>query len=427
MDVRTHSPASASPVRPALLALACGVGVGSIYFPQALTPLISQGLGVGTGRAALVATATQAGYAAGIVALVPLADGRAGRRLPGRLLASAAVALAAAGSAPALPWLVAAAFVAGAAAVVAPVLGALAVGLVEPGRRGAVLGALLSGSVGGMLAARYAGGALGEAVGWRAPYFAAALLAVVAAAVVARGLPRADARGSWVGAVPRPGKFLLQPLRLLATEPDLRRSCIYQALVFGAYQAVWTAMALLLTGPAYGLGAQSVGMVALVGAATMAAVPRAGRAVDRRGPERVGLVCLVGAAAAPAVLSAGVTGGALGLVALIAGALVLDVAMQSGMVANQARALALGTAVRSRLTTAFMGCAFLGGSAGSMMGAQVFARAGWPGVCLLAAAAATTALALHLVYLRPIRAPTAARCPDRPERAAARDRAGRFW
>jgi predicted MFS family arabinose efflux permease len=57
-----------------LLALTCGVAVGNIYFPQAISPSVAAGLHIGAGSAALVVTATQFGYAAGIFLLVPLGD-----------------------------------------------------------------------------------------------------------------------------------------------------------------------------------------------------------------------------------------------------------------------------------------------------------------------------------------------------------------
>src|SRR2546423_1313976 len=66
---------------PLLMALACGVGVANVYFPQALTPLIADGLGVPPATAAIVATVTQLGYAVGIFLLGPLGD-----RLPRRPL-----------------------------------------------------------------------------------------------------------------------------------------------------------------------------------------------------------------------------------------------------------------------------------------------------------------------------------------------------
>lgn len=86
-----------------LLALTCAVGVGNIYFPQAISPLIAAGLHESPDSASLVVTATQIGYTAGIFLLVPLGD-----RLPHRpflvtLLALAGVGLLAAGCAPALP------------------------------------------------------------------------------------------------------------------------------------------------------------------------------------------------------------------------------------------------------------------------------------------------------------------------------------
>ncbi|MET8625114.1 hypothetical protein ABZW30_15395 [Kitasatospora sp. NPDC004669] len=129
----------------------------------------------------------------------------------------------------------------------------------------------------------------------------------------------------------------MEPFRLLRTEPELRRSCLYQASVFAGFSAVWTCLALLLTGPVYRLGAGAVGLLALVGAATVLCTPYAGRLVDRHGPDRVNLVCLLGVLASAAVLLPGARGGPSGLAALALGTLLLDVAMQCGMVASQAR------------------------------------------------------------------------------------------
>ncbi|MFD5385100.1 MFS transporter [Streptomyces sp. NPDC127074] len=378
-----------------LLAVTCAVAVGNIYFPQSIGPLVADGLRVSDDSAALVVTATQVGYTAGIVLLVPLGD-----RIPHRsflvvLLALSGLALLAAGCAPALPPLVAAGALVGLTTVAAQIVGPLAAGLVAADRRGAVIGTLLSGSTGGMLLARTFSGTLGEWLGWRAPYLVAAVVALLLATVLAFTVPPTApaSRQSYPA-------LLAEPLRLLRTEPELRRSCLYQATVFAGFSAVWTCLALLLTGPAYGLGAQSVGMLALVGAATMFCTPLAGRLVDRRGPDPVSLVCMLGVLVSAMILAAGARGGTLGLAALTVGTLLLDVAMQSGMVANQARVYALRPDARSRLNTAYMTCAYLGGSAGSWLGVQVWSRAGWWGVCALVTVLTGIALVRHLPTVR---------------------------
>jgi predicted MFS family arabinose efflux permease len=377
-----------------LLAVTCAVAVGNIYFPQAVSPLVAAGLGVSPDSAALVVTATQVGYAAGIFLLVPLGD-----RLPYRpflvtLLALTGVGLFAAGFAPDLATLVAASALVGVTTVAAPVVAPLAAGLVAADRRGAVMGTLLSGSIGGMLLARTFSGALGEWLGWRAPYLVAAVLALLLATVLAYTLPVTTPPSRQ----PYPA-LLAEPLRLLRTEPDLRRSCLYQATIFAGFSAVWTCLAFLLTSPTYGLGVQAVGMLALVNAVTMLCTPLAGRLVDRRGPDLVNLVCMLGILLSAAVLTAGSLGGVLGLSALILGTLLLDVAMQSGMVANTARIFALRPDARSRLNTAYMTCAYLGGSAGSWLGVRAYGRTGWQGVCALVVLLAGLALARHLVAM----------------------------
>ncbi|WP_433338689.1 MFS transporter [Spirillospora sp. CA-294931] len=384
-----------------LLALTCGTAVGNVYFPQAITPTIATGLHLEPGTATQVVTAVQFGYAAGIFLLVPLGDRLPHRPLLTTLLTLTGIALLAACAAPSLGPLIGASALIGVTTVVAPLIGPMAAGLVAADRRGAVGGTLLSGSIGGMLLSRALGGALSEWLGWRAPYLLAAALTLTIAACLAHALPTTTPPSTQ----PYP-HLLTQPLRLLRTEPLLRRSCLYQAAVFAGFCAVWTSAAPLLTGPTYHLGAHAVGALALVNAATMLATPHAGRLVDRHGPDAVNRVCLLTVLAAAAILTLATLGGPTGMTALVVGTLALDIGMQSGMVANQVRIYSLRPGIRARLNTAYMTCSYLGGSLGSWTGTQAHTHLGWPGVCALTTLLTTLALTHHLTTRTPPRAPT---------------------
>ncbi|MEU8954833.1 MFS transporter [Streptomyces sp. NPDC048518] len=377
-----------------LLAVTCGVAVGNVYFPQAVSPLVADGLDVSADTAALVVTATQFGYAGGIFLLVPLGDRIPYRTLIVTLLTLTGLGLLGAGAAPGLSPLVGASVLVGVTTVIAQVIAPMAAGLVPEERRGAVTGTLLSGSIGGMLLSRVFGGAVGEWLGWRAPYLMTAVVTLLIACVLARALPRSTAPSRQ-----RYPALLAEALRLLRTEPDLRRSGFYQAMIFGAFSALWTGVALLLTGPTYGLGASAVGVLALVNAGTMICTPVAGRQVDRRGSDAVNLVCMVAVLAAAAVLFFGGLGGAVGLVALAVGSLLLDVAMQSGTVANQVRIFGLSDEARARLNTAYMTCAYLGGSVGSWLAVRAYGAFGWAGVCGLVVLLTGLALGRHVAHL----------------------------
>jgi len=404
-EVRTMSDGPSSPAPPVLsrplillLSIACGITVANVYFPQALSPLIADDLDVTSSSAALVATCAQLGYAAGIFLVVPLGDRLRHRGLVTTLLLITCAGLVLAGAAPSLPVLAVAGALVGLTTVIPQILIPMAAGLTAPQRRGTVTGTLLSGLVGGILLARTVSGTLGQWLGWRAPYLVAAALALLLALVMAAALPRTTPSTG------RPYPTLLAAsVHLLRTEPLLRRSCQYQALVFAAFSAAWTALALFVTGPEYELGTPAVGVIALVGAAGMCATPVAGRRTDRSGPDAVNLVCMIGAIAAGALLLTGSLGGPAGLVGLGAGMLLLDVAVQSGQVANQARVLALRAEARARLNTAYMTCAFLGGSTGSWLGVRAYTAFGWNGVCALVAVLAGLALLRHALRGRPVR------------------------
>ncbi len=67
---------------------------------------------------------------------------------------------------------------------------------------------------------------------------------------------------------------------------------------------------------------------------------------------------------------------------LIIGALLLDLGVQTNLTSCQAIVQNLRPEARSRLNTIFMTCYFIGGAAGSTLGACAWGLARWAGVCI---------------------------------------------
>lgn len=145
----------------------------------------------------------------------------------------------------------------------------------------------------------------------------------------------------------------------------------------------------------FGLGAGALGWVSLVAIATMAVVPATGRAIDRRSPDLVTSWILAGTVLAALLMLGAVLGGTTGLALLVAGVLVLDVSMQSGMVANVTRLYRLDPTARSAMNTAYMVSAFTAGSLGSWTAVRLYNAFGWWAVPALVATLAVIAAAVH--------------------------------
>ena len=123
-----------------LMALACGLSVGGLYYAQPLLDLLSRTLGVSSTAAASIVTVTQLGYAAGLVLLVPLGDFFNRRRLVPLLCLGSTLSLAAAAFAPGFGDFILASFLIGVTATAAQILVPMAAHLAAPNARGAVTG-----------------------------------------------------------------------------------------------------------------------------------------------------------------------------------------------------------------------------------------------------------------------------------------------
>jgi predicted MFS family arabinose efflux permease len=70
--------------------------------------------------------------------------------------------------------------------------------------------------------------------------------------------------------------------------------------------------------------------------------------------------------------------------------------MCTGGIANVARFYAVRPEARNRMTSGYMTCAYLGGSAGSLLATLAYAAGGWHAVAALVALAPAPALVVQL-------------------------------
>ena len=376
-----HQPLARSLVL--VMAVATGLSVASNYYAQPLLPLMRHDLHLSATAAGLLVTVTQAGYALGLVFLLPLGDLLHRRRLTSVMSVLLAGALVLWGVAPGSASLFAAAVATGALSVLAQILVPLAATLAGEADRGRVVGLVMSGLLLGILLARTIAGALAAAGSWRTVYLVAAGLVLVQAAVLARLLPDVptEVRLGY-------GRLLASVVALARQEPLLRLRSLYGALSFGAFSVLWTSLAFLLEAAPYHYGPGVIGLFGLIGAAGAIAATAAGRGADR-GHSRL---LTAGAATLLTACWLLIWLGRTSLAALVAGIVVLDLAAQGMHITNQSEIFRLRPEARSRINSAYMTSYFIGGAAGSAASAAVYSAAGWTGVSVAGASFGGAAL-----------------------------------
>lgn len=363
------------------LGLACAVGVASIYYNQPLLLIMGRSLHATARQMMLVATATQVGYAVGMLCFVPLGDVAERRALMMRLYGLAAVALLAVALAHGFLLVLCGSVLVGLFASVTHIALPLAPDLVPHERRGQAIGTVMTGLLLGILLARSFAGWLSNLGGWRTVFFAAAVMNAAFVPLMYRVMPRLDPKSRL-----RYPDALRSLWTLFRTQPLLRESSFIGALTFAAFSCFWTTLAFLLHAD-YGLGPGVAGTFGVVGAAGALVAPFAGRLADRRGTRYV--VSIAGAAVTASFgwlwlqekLRAPVS---LHLLLMVLGVIALDAGTQMMQVSNQTRIFGLDPGARSRLNTVYMTMYFVGGALGSALSGLVWDRFQWTGVCALA-------------------------------------------
>jgi len=371
------------------MACACGIAVANIYYNQPMLGVITRSF-PGELAPSLIPTATQLGYAIGLLLLVPLGDLIERRRLIVSQFLVLALSLLFAAAASTGWALLSASLCIGFTASVTQQIIPAAASLASDNRRGAIIGSVMSGLLSGMLLSRILAGFIATNYGWRAMFWLGIPLVLAGAAAMALLLPLSHPVTSM-----NYGSLLRSLLQLWREESRLRRATFIQGLLFAVFSAFWTILALHLEQPPFHLGADVAGLFGILGMVGVLAAPIAGRLADRRGPGQV-----VSTGAFAALLAWLILAGWNSLAGLVFGVMLLDFGMQSAMVANQQVIYGLKPQARNRVNSLFMVGMFIGGSLGSGGAMLAWKIADWKGVAVSAIAVALTAFLVPLLLQR---------------------------
>ena len=372
-----------------VMAIACGAMAANLYYAQPLIGVIGRDLGIASDRLGFIVMLTQFGYCAGLLVIVPLADRFENRRLILILTAGAAIGLTLVAFSQSMILFLAASMMVGICSVGAQVLVPLAAHLAQPERQGRVIGFIMAGLLTGIMLARPLSSALTEYLGWRAAFFAPALLMVLLWLVLAQSLPRRKPNGS-----ENPLQVIRSMAALFREFPQLRHRSFYQACLFAAFNLFWTASPLALQAR-FGLSQGGIALFALAGAGGALAAPLAGRLADRGWTRSgsIGAMAVAGicfAATGPAVAT-------LSLAMLVFLAIMIDAATQMNQVLGQNVIYRLAPQSRGRINAMYMSIIFIGGGMGSLVAPLLYDRMGWAGCAIAGTILALVPLAAKLI------------------------------
>lgn len=353
-----------------LFAICSGLAIGNLYWAQPLLVQITNGFGLSAASGGLLVTATQIGYALGILFLVPLGDFVRRKRLISIVMTLSVIALIACALSPSFIILSLSLFSMGIVTVSGQIILPLAGDLSKEEERGHIVGIVSSGITAGILFSRFVSGIIAGFWGWRSVYIIAAVLNLIMALVIIYVLPE----------IPRKNKLesykglIFSVFTTFKRHKTLVRILLHSGLIFGlVFNIFWTSLTFLLSAEPFNYNTFQIGLVSLAGLVAAVAGIGIGKLQDK---------CLSVPALGVFIIISLLTmiGGFLfsdSILAIVLIAAVFSIAVQGISVLSQARLFALSNEERSRLNTVFVVNNFLFGAVGSALASFLWAQGGW--------------------------------------------------
>lgn len=374
------------------MSISAGLVVANLYYNQPLLHEISLAFGVTESAVSNVALATQLGYALGLLFVIPLGDKVTNQKILQYDFLLMVASLVAAALSDSLWGLVFSSFLIGFSSAIPQLFVPMAAQLSEEKGRGRAIGIVMSGLLIGILGSRVISGYVGEALGWRVMYYAAAILMVILFVLLRIKLPTIKPHfpGSY-------GSLLKSILYYFKAEPSLRLASLRGALAFAGLSAFWTTLVFLMEDN-FGYGSTVTGLFGLLGIVGALGATVFGKLNDRLNKNRlISLASLLLIATWTLFFFSENW-----LSGIIIGVVLIDLALQALHITNQNIIFSKNPEGRNRVNTVYMVSFFIGGSLGTTLGAVAWQYWEWKGVSGLGLILSGVLLVSHLFFSRKI-------------------------
>jgi predicted MFS family arabinose efflux permease len=369
-----------------LLIVSAFIVAGGIHYQTPMLAAIAADFHADPATTGWIPTLSFGGLLLGIVLFVPLGDRMDKRRLVLVKTVVLLIAQAVMAAAPSIWVLALGSLVTGACSSLLQHFIAITAEIARPEERGRALGTQLTAMFSGILFARIVGGIVANQLGWRMSYVLSTALLLAILPVLWARLPntRPTSQAAY--------RDLLRSLwALYRSHAGIRRAATIQfcfGICYGGFWAVAAPMLALL----HHVGPTAAGLMGIPGAAGILVSRPAGRWTDRIGLRPVVLGGIGSMICAWIAMSFGIYT----LVAIVIGAMLLDLGLRAAMVANQTLINSAVPESRSRSNTVFALHVWSGNATGAFLTSWAFARYGWLAVCGVALTASVSALGVHL-------------------------------
>ena len=372
-----------------LFAICSGLAIGNLYWAQPLLVQIMDGFGLLAANGGLLVTATQIGYAMGILFILPLGDFVRRKRMIALVMVLSVLALVSCAISPSFIILSLSLFSMGIVTISGQIILPLAGDLSREDERGHIVGIVSSGITTGILFSRFASGIIAGFWGWRSVYVIAAALNLVMVLVMIYVLPEIPAKNKFKSY----GKLLASVFTTFKNHSSLPNILLHSGLIFGLiFNIFWTSLTFLLSAEPFNYNTFQIGLVSLAGLAAAVFGVGIGKLQDKGlSIPALGafiVVCLVSMVCGFAFSDS--------IVAIVIVAAVLSVAVQGVSVLTQTRLFNLSQGERSRLNTVFVVNNFIFGAVGSALASLLWSLGGWSYVMMAASAVSVAALIVWL-------------------------------
>ena len=372
-----------------LFAICSGLAIGNLYWAQPLLVQIMDGFGLPAANGGLLVTATQIGYAMGILFILPLGDFVRRKRMIALVMVLSVLALVSCAISPSFIILSLSLFSMGIVTISGQIILPLAGDLSREDERGHIVGIVSSGITTGILFSRFASGIIAGFWGWRSVYVIAAALNLVMVLVMIYVLPEIPAKNKFKSY----GKLLASVFTTFKNHRSLPNILLHSGLIFGLiFNIFWTSLTFLLSAEPFNYNTFQIGLVSLAGLAAAVFGVGIGKLQDKGlSIPALGafiVVCLVSMVCGFAFSDS--------IVAIVIVAAVLSVAVQGVSVLTQTRLFNLSQGERSRLNTVFVVNNFIFGAVGSALASLLWSLGGWSYVMI---AASVVSVAAFIVWL----------------------------